>query len=234
LHTHSDWSDGSATVREMALAARERGYDYLCVTDHSGGLAIAHGLDAGRLRAQRREIERLNGELAPFRILQGVEVEVRADGGLDLDDDTLDALDIVVASVHSSLRQDRAKLTERALAAIHHPLVDILAHPTGRIVGGRPGGDFDLDAIYAAAVETGTVLEINSDPARLDLRDTHARAAIAAGCRLSIDSDAHSTGGLANVYYGVGTAQRAWAPPERVLNTLSLDDMRAALKRNRR
>jgi DNA polymerase (family 10) len=217
----------------MALAARERGYAYLGITDHSHSLAVAGGLDAARLRAQRVEIDQVNAELAPFRVLAGVEVEVRSDGALDLDDEVLASLDIVVASVHSGLRQGRAAVTERALAALRHPLVDILAHPTGRIVGGRAGGDFDMDSLYAEAARTGTLLEINSDPARLDLRDSHARAAIAAGCTLSIDSDAHSTEGLSNVFFGIGTAQRGWVPPDKVANTLPLDELLTRLKRNR-
>lgn len=232
LHAHSDWSDGTRSLREMALAARDRGHEYLAITDHSRGLAVANGLDADRLRAQRREIDQVNAEVAPFRLLQGVELEVRGDGGLDLPDDVLAELDLVVAAVHSGLGQTRERLTGRALAAIRHPLVDILAHPTGRIVGGRPGGDFDVAALVAEAARVGTVLEIDGDPARLDLRDVHAREALAAGCTLSIDSDAHSAGGLDNLAFGVGVAQRAWVPPARVLNTLPLDAMLARLKRN--
>jgi DNA polymerase (family 10) len=234
LHAHSEWSDGHATVREMAVAARERGHAYLAITDHSRGLAVANGLGPERLREQRREIDRVNAELAPFRVLQGVELEVKADGSLDLPDDVLAELDIVVAAVHTGLGQERERLTERALAAIRHPLVDVLAHPTGRIVGGRPGGDFDLDRLYAEAAATGTVLEIDGDPGRMDLRDIHARAAVAAGCTLSVDSDAHTAEGLANQTYGVGIAQRAWVPPDRVLNTLPLDEWLGRLKRNRK
>jgi DNA polymerase (family 10) len=233
LHVHSEWSDGSRTIREMAEAARERGYEYLCITDHSKSLGVANGLDAERLRAQRREIEEVNAELAPFRVLQGIELEVRSDGALDLDDDTLAALDLVIAAVHSGLRTSREKVTERALAAIRHPLVDILAHPTGRIVGGRQGGDFDMDAIYTEAAATGTVLEIDGDPSRLDLRDIHARGAVEAGCTLSIDSDAHSIEGMENVFFGIGTAQRGWVPADRVLNARPLEAMLARLKRNR-
>ena len=234
LHCHTDWSDGHATIREMAFAARERGHEYLAITDHSRGLAIANGLTPERLREQRQEIDRVNEELAPFRVLQGIELEVKADGSLDLPDDVLADLDIVVAALHSSLGQERERLTERALTAIRHPLVDILAHPTGRIVGGRPGGDFDMDRLYAEAASTGTVLEIDGEPGRMDLRDTHARAAVAAGCTLSVDSDAHDPAGLDNQTYGVGIAQRAWVPPDRVLNTLPLEELLGRLKRNRK
>lgn len=233
LHTHSEWSDGTRTIRDLALAARARGYEYLCVTDHSQSLGVANGLSPERLARQRLEIEGLADELAPFRVLQGVELEVRGDGSMDLPDVVLAKLDLVVASVHSGLRQGRERVTSRALAAIRHPLVDILAHPTGRIVGGRSGGDFDMDALYTEASRTGTVLEINSDPARLDLRDSHARAAVSHGCTVSIDSDAHSTEGLGNVFYGVAVASRAWIEPDRVLNTLPLDAVLTRLKRSR-
>ncbi len=234
LHCHTTWSDGHASVREMAVAARDRGYQWLAITDHSKGLAVANGLDGQRLREQRAEIDAVNEELAPFRVLQGIECEVRSDGRLDLDDEVLAELDLVIAAVHSSLGQPRDKLTERAIKAINHPLVDILAHPTGRIVGGRSGGDFDMDAIYAAAATAGTALEIDGDPGRMDLRDTHARAAVAAGCTLTIDTDAHSLDGLANMEIGVGIAQRGWVPPDRVLNTLTLKQLQARLKKNRK
>ncbi|MFN8542130.1 MAG: PHP domain-containing protein [Thermomicrobiales bacterium] len=227
LHMHTTWSDGTASVREMAIAARDRGYAYICVTDHTHGLGIANGLTPERLRQQRAEIERVNAQLAPFRVLQGAEVEVRADGSLDFEDEVLAGLDLVIAAVHTSLRQGRERLTERALGAIRNPYVDVLAHPTGRLVGGRAGGDFDMEAIFAEAAATGTALEIDGDPARLDLRDSHARAAIAAGCMISIDSDAHAVAGLGNVEYGVGTAQRAWVPPDRVLNALTLKQLLA-------
>ena len=232
LHAHTDWSDGSRSVLEMALAARERGHEYLAITDHSRGLGVANGLDARRLRAQREEVDEVNEELAPFRVLQGVELEVRADGSLDLPDDILAELDIVIAAIHTGLRQGRGKLTARALSAVRHPLVDVLAHPTGRIVGGREGGDFDLEALYREAAKTGTVLELDGDPGRMDLRDVHAQAAVDAGCTLSVDSDAHSTEGLGNLFFGVGVAQRAWVPPEKVINALPLEEMLAGLKRN--
>jgi DNA polymerase (family X) len=231
VHAHSVWSDGTATIREMAEAARERGYEYLALTDHSQGLGVANGLTPERIARQGEEIDRLNAELAPFRILKGIEVEVRSDGDLDLPVETLAGLDLVIASVHSGLRQGRERVTERALAALRHPLVDILAHPTGRILGGRAGGDFDLDAIYAEAARTGTALEINGQ--RFDLRDVHARAAGAAGCTISIGSDAHSIGELDAALDAVGIAQRGWVPPVAVLNALSLPEMLGRLKRRR-
>lgn len=233
LHMHTTWSDGTRTVREMALAALERGYEYICISDHSQSLGVANGLSAERLLQQRQEIDAVNAELRPFRVLQGAEMEVRGDGALDLPDKVLRSLDLVTASVHSGLRRGRESVTARALSALNHPLVDVLAHPSGRLVGGRPGGDFDMDALYAAAAQMGTALEINGDLARLDLRDTHARAAVAAGCTLTIGSDAHSTEGLVNTAYGVRLATRAWAQPEHVLNTRPLDALLGALKRNR-
>lgn len=233
LHMHTTWSDGTRTVREMALAALERGYEYICISDHSQSLGVANGLSAERLLQQRQEIDAVNAELRPFRVLQGAEMEVRGDGALDLPDEVLRSLDLVTASVHSGLRRGRESVTARALSALNHPLVDVLAHPSGRLVGGRPGGDFDMDALYAAAAQMGTALEINGDLARLDLRDTHARAAVAAGCTLTICSDAHSTEGLVNTAYGVRLATRAWAQREHVLNTRPLDALLGALKRNR-
>jgi len=232
LHVHTTWSDGSQSVREMALAARQRGYEYICISDHSQSLGVANGLSPERLVQQRLEIDAVNTELKPFRVLQGVEMEVRGDGSLDLPDDVLRSLDLVTASVHSGLRRGRESVTARALAALVHPLVDVLAHPSGRLVGGRPGGDFDMGALYAAAAQSGTALEINGDLARLDLRDTHARAAVAAGCTLTIGSDAHSIEGLANAVYGARLATRAWVSHEHVLNTRPLDALLGALKRN--
>lgn len=234
LHTHSHWSDGTRSIREMATAAIEHGYEYICITDHSQSLGVANGLNPERLAEQRKEIEKLNHELSPFRILQGVELEVRTDSKLDLPDDVLARLDIVVASVHSGLRQSAERVTERALTAINHPLVDVLAHPTGRIIGRRQGGNFDMERLFTEAADTGTVLEINGDLARLDLRDQHAHAAIAAGCLLSVDSDAHSIEGLDNVRYGVLVATRAWVEPKQVINTRKLDDLLGRLKRNQR
>lgn len=233
LHTHSTWSDGTATIRELAEAARKRGYEYVCVADHSQGPAVSHGMTPQLLRAQRVEIDAINAELAPFRVLQGVEVEVRGDGSLDMPDAALNELDLVIAAMHAGLHEDRTTLMRRARAALHHPLVDILAHPTGRIIGERPGGDFDFEILFSEAARTGTALEINGDPRRLDLRDSHARAAVSAGCTLMLSSGAHSADDLANMHYSTGIAQRAWTPPEHVVNTYPLAPLQGRLKHYR-
>lgn len=227
LHAHSNWSDGASTIEEMARAAIARGYAYLSVTDHTQSLGVANGLDERRVRAQWAEIDRLNAELAPFRLLKSAEVEIRRDGSLDLPDDVLAGMDVVVASLHSGLRGSREEATGRLLAAIRNPHVDIIAHASGRIVGGRAGADYDWEAVFSAAAETRTALEINASPERLDLRDEHARRAIAAGIMLTIDSDAHESGGLAGLHYGVAVARRAWATAEDVLNTRPLDEVLA-------
>jgi DNA polymerase (family 10) len=229
LHLHSNWSDGSGTLLEMAQAAVARDYVYLAITDHSGGLGVANGLKPERLAAQREAIEALAGD-APVRLLAGSEVEVHRDGRLDFEDDVLAALDIVVASLHSGLRQSREEFTERLLRTIRNPNVDIIAHPTGRLVERRQGADIDWPRVYSAAVETATVLEINSDPARLDMDDVRAREAAAAGALISIDSDAHHPDGLGTTRYGVGVARRAWIEPRQVVNTWPLDDVLAWLR----
>ncbi|MGN6810205.1 MAG: DNA polymerase/3'-5' exonuclease PolX [Thermomicrobiales bacterium] len=227
LHAHSTWSDGGSTIEEMARAAIARGYAYLSVSDHTQSLGVANGLDEQRIRAQWREIDRLNAELAPFRLLKSAEVEIRKDGTLDLPDAVLAELDLVVASLHTGLRGDRATVTNRLLRAIHNPHVDIIAHASGRIVGGRAGADYGWNAVFAAAAETRTALEINASPERLDLNDVHARQALDAGIVLTIDSDAHATGGLDGITYGVAVARRAWATARDVLNTRPLDDLLA-------
>lgn len=227
FHSHSTWSDGRATIAEMAAAAIERGYAYLGVSDHTHSLTVANGLDETRLRAQWLEIDRLNAELAPFRLLKSAEVEIRRDGSLDLPDSVLAELDIVIASLHSGLRGDRATVTGRILQAINNPHVDIIAHPSGRIVGGRGGADYDWDAVFAAAAATGTALEINAAPERLDLTAETARRALDAGVLLTIDCDAHSIANLDLMPFGIGVARRAWATAAQVLNTRSLDDVLA-------
>lgn len=226
LQFHTTSSDGQGTLLEMAEAARSSGLSYALVTDHSHGLGVAQGLDAEGLREQRAEIDAVNNRLnGTFRVLAGVEVEVRGDGSLDLADEILGELDLVVASIHSGLRQPREQITSRMIAAIRNPHVDIIAHPTGRLIHEREAGDLDLEAVFQAAAETGTALEINAHPARLDLGDVHVRRAIELGVTVVVNSDAHSVGGVDVLRFGVATARRGWATAADVLNTRSLDEL---------
>lgn len=231
VHCHSTWSDGRGTIEEMARAALARGYRYLAITDHSRSLGVANGLSVERLRGQRQEIEAVQARLPGIRLWSGTEMEVKADGSLDFPDEVLAELDFVVASVHTGLRQDRDTLTRRALAAIHNPYVKLLAHPSGRMLTNRPGGDFDMEAIFRAAAQTGTLLEINAAPERLDLRDAHIRRAIALGVRLAINCDAHHPADFDNLHFGIATANRGWATAEAVANTRPLEEFAALLKK---
>ena len=223
-HTHSDWTDGVDTIEVMARAARDLGHEYIVLTDHSPSLGVARGLTPDRVEAQRAEIARLNVELAPFRILHGTELEIRADATLDYPDELLAGFDVVVASIHTGRSQSGEQLTRRALAAIEHPHVDILAHPSGRIVNRRDPLPLDWPRIFEAAARTGTALEINGSP-RLDLDDSLARAAGRAGARLTVASDAHRTEELAQQHYAVDLARRAWLEPGQVLGTRSADEL---------
>lgn len=230
LHAHSTWSDGTASIRQMVAAARERGYEYHAVTDHSKALAMTNGLNAQRLREQAKEIAEVQAEFPDVKILRGIECDILRDGTLDLDDDILHELDIVIASVHSAFKLDEVAQTERMIRAITHPAVDLVAHPTGRIVGGRPGYNINIEAIIEAAHETGTALEINASE-RLDLRDTHAKMARDRGVLICIDTDAHSTRMLNNLQLGILTARRAWCQPPDVVNTKQTADLLAWLNR---
>ncbi len=239
LHSHSDWSDGVHTIEQMAEAARRRGHAYQVLSDHSQGLGIAHGLEPERVELQRSAIARLNARFADedaagrtppgavpgFRLLHGCELEVRADATLDYEDDLLARFDLVVASVHVARRQSREELTRRTLAAIRSPHVDVIAHPSGRMIGGRPDLDLDWDAVFAEAARTGTALEINGSPPRLDLAPERARRAVGAGCLLAIDSDAHRVEEFEHLRWGVDQARRAWVEPRWVLNARTLDDL---------
>ena len=237
LHGHTTWSDGKASVADMAEAARSRGYRYWAVTDHSVGLGVTMGVDAAALLAQRREIDAVNQRYAAegidFRLLQGTEVELLGDGALGLPDDVLATLDIVVASIHSGLRQERARITERCLKAVHNPYVDVLGHPTGRLLGRRPPSEIDLERVMQACAHTGTAIELNANPARLDLSADHARQAVELGCKIVINTDAHSVGQLDLMPYGIHTARRGWLRAVDVLNTRPHHELLALLKRNR-
>jgi DNA polymerase (family 10) len=242
LHSHSDWSDGTHSIEVMAEAARRRGHAYQVLTDHTQSLAIARGLFPDRVEEQRVIIAELNARFAAeeaagtappetpaggFRLLHGCELEVRADGVLDYEDDLLARFDVVVASVHVSRRQSRAELTQRTLNAIRSPHVDVIAHPSGRMIGGRDDLDLDWDVVYSEAARTGTALEMNGSPHRLDLAVERARRALEVGCILSIDSDAHKTAELDYLDWGISQARRAWVTPDRVLNTRSREELLA-------
>jgi len=225
LHAHTDWSDGVGSLAEMAEAARTRGYRYLVISDHTHSLRIAKGLTVERLEAQRVEIDALNTTWDDFKLLQGCELEIKADGSLDFPDEVLARLDLVVASVHTSLRQDPAQMAQRVLGALHDPFVDIIGHPSGRILGQRDESTVDLDAVIRTAAETGTALEVNSHPSRLDLDDAHIRQAVGQGVPIAINSDAHHPDGLDILFFGLATARRGWARAADVLNCMTLDKL---------
>jgi DNA polymerase (family 10) len=219
LHSHSTWSDGRYTIKQMAEAARERGMRVLAITDHTPSLGITRGMTTEALREQRAEIDAVQKELGDsILLLQGAEVEIRADGTLDYPDEVLATLDIAIASLHVSLRQPREQATQRLLNAIRNPHVDLIGHPTGRMIPNREGADLDMEAIFAAAAESGVALEINAYPDRLDLNDIHARRAIELGIPLSINTDAHSPKDLDMLFYGVATARRGWVEARQVIN----------------
>ena len=230
LQMHTKWSDGNNTVEEMALAAKKLGHEYICITDHTGKLAIANALDEKRILKQRKEIDKLNKKLSCIKILQGVEVNITDNGSLDMSDKVLKELDIVVASIHSGFKNPKEKVTKRMIKAMENENVDIIAHPTGRLITKRESYEIDLDAVFEAAKKTGTVMEINSYPERMDLRDAHVRAAVKAGVKLVISTDAHNTDHLHFIKLGIGTARRGWATKNDVINTRGLKDMMGGLK----
>ncbi len=234
LQCHSRWSDGGATIEQMAEAARAHGLHYIGLTDHSKGLGVARGLDRARARAQWKEIAELNARRSDFTILKSVEVEILADGSLDLDDELLSQFDLVVASTHSALKQTREKITERVVRALRHPYVDIFAHPTGRLIGSREESALDMEELFKVASETGTILEVDGTSERMDLEDVHVRRALQVGCKIVIDSDAHTPGGFDDLFWGIAMARRGWATQGDILNTLEWDELKKHLKRNRR
>jgi len=222
LQMHSTWSDGVATIEEMAKGAKERGYEYMAITDHSYSVRVANGLSEERFRMQWKEIEKLNDELSPFRILKGVELEIKSDGSLDFERKFLDEFDLVGASLHQNFKQDAAKLTERAVKALSNPSVDFLCHPTNRLIGRREGNPIDLRTVIRTAKENGKMLEIDGQPHRLDLDDVWARKAMEEEVPIVVDSDAHSVGELDNAAYAVTVARRAWLEAKDVTNTRGL------------
>jgi DNA polymerase (family 10) len=225
VHVHTTWSDGKASVLEMAEAARDRGYAYIAICDHTRSVSVVPGLDGDDVRRQGEEIARANEQLAPFRVLRGIECDILSDGRLDLPDEVLAELDWVQASVHAGQRQSRDQLTKRTLAAVEHPAVRSISHPQGRILNHRPPNDVDLEAVFAACAANGTAVETNGLPDRIDLSSELVRDAIAAGVSITCSTDAHSVRGLGNMQLAVATARRGWATAADVLNTRGVDEL---------
>lgn len=233
LHSHTTATDGTADVETMARAARDAGLEYLAITDHSQALAMANGLDEHRALAHARHIREVGERLDGIALLAGIECDIRADGTLDLAEDCLAELDLVIASVHSAFGQDEAQMTHRILCAIESPVVDVVGHPTGRLLLRRDPYKLDIEQVLQAAARTGVAMEINSQVHRLDLSDMHARLALARGVKLVISTDAHAPAGFDLLRWGVTVARRAWAEPIDVLNTQPLEAFRASLRRHR-
>ncbi len=227
LHVHSTWSDGKASIRQMALAAKALGYTYLAICDHSAAAFYANGLSAERLQQQWHEIEQLNAEGLGIRLLKGIEVDILPDGSLDYPDELLGQLELVVASVHSHFRQSRQEMTRRILRALEHPRVHILGHPTGRLLLSRPPYEVDVEAILQAAVRLGKIIELNAQPYRFDLSWKELQRARSQGLRIAINPDAHTPAELEYVEFGVRLARKALFPPEQVVNTLSAEELLA-------
>jgi DNA polymerase (family 10) len=233
LHVHTEWSDGHDSIEELALAAQYTGYQYIAITEHSVGRGIAHGLSVERLREQVAEIKALNRRLSRIRVLTGTEVDIRADGSLDLPHEILSELDIVTAAVHSAMNQSEEKMTRRVIEAIKDPDVDMIAHPTCRLIGEREPVAIDLEAVFHAAAKYNKIMEISAMPERLDLKDIHAFRARESGVKLAIGTDAHSIAHLGFMRFGVGVARRAWCEPQHILNTLPLAKLLDFLNKKR-
>lgn len=230
LHVHSNWSDGRDTLESMVHAAEARGYEYVCISDHSAGRGIAHGLNEDRLRQQIAEILELRRNAKGIRVLTGMEVDIRTDGTLDMPDEVLEQLDIVTGSIHSGMSQGQEQMTERIITAMENPNMDILGHPTGRLMPDRGPIDVDMEAVFQAALRTGTALEINAMPSRLDLKDTHVHRARELGVGLVINTDSHAPEHFSLIRFGVGVARRGWCEAGDILNTRPLPEMMKLLK----
>jgi DNA polymerase (family 10) len=233
LHTHTTASDGAHTIEQMAEAAKKLGYEFLAITDHSKSQVVANGLTAERLLKHVEAIHRADERIKGIKLLAGCEVDILADGTLDFDESVLKELDFVVASPHVALRQDSEKATARILRAIDSRYVNVIGHPTGRLINQREGLPLEFQKIFAAAAANGTALEINSGYPRLDLNDTTAKAAIESGCMLSINTDAHSIEGFEWIFFGVQVARRAWATPSNVINCMTWKQLQAFIARKR-
>jgi DNA polymerase (family 10) len=233
LHCHSHYSDGKASIAEMARAARDRGWSYIGISDHSQAAFYANGLSRQQILAQHAEIDELNATFTDFRVLKGIEADILADGQLDYDDTILDRFDYVIGSIHSRFAMNRAAMTERVLKALENPRLTILAHPTGRLLLSRDPYDIDVDAVLERAREVGAAVELNADPHRLDLDWRHLRRAKALRVQVSIGPDAHSTNGLDYMEYGIGIARKAWLEPRDALNSRSAEEVLAFARRRR-
>jgi len=230
IHSHTNWSDGRATMLEMAQGAQALGYSYLGITDHSPRITVVHGLDAERLVAQSREMAEVQKQVDGLTLLQGIEVDILEDGALDLPDAVLEILDVVIASPHVKLRQEPAAMTERMMRAVSHPHVDVIGHPTGRRPGSREGASYDFEAVFKEAARNGVALEIDCDPARLDLSPEMARMARDLGCNFFLDGDAHAPAEFAYVPMEMWMARRAGIPKDRILNFRTLDELTMAIE----
>ncbi len=231
LHVHTKRSDGSHDLDELIMEARKRGYEYIAITDHSKGLGIARGLNEERLMEEKKEIDAINKRLRGFKVLSGIEVDIRSDGSLDFSDNILQKMDIVVASIHSGFRQNREKITKRIVSALRNPYVSVIAHPTGRLLGERDPYDVDMDEILKVAQETGTAIEINAYPLRLDMNDVHTKKAKERGVPIVISTDTHVVSQFDYMSYGISIARRGWLEKEDVLNTMKYDMLMKKLRK---
>ncbi|HKV88384.1 MAG TPA: PHP domain-containing protein [Candidatus Dormibacteraeota bacterium] len=230
VHSHTNWSDGRATMLEMAQGAKALGYRYLGITDHSPRITVVHGLNAERLLAQSQEMAQVQEQVPEVTLLQGIEVDILEDGSLDLPDAVLEILDVVIASPHVKLRQEPSAMTARMMRAASHPHVDVIGHPTGRRPGSREGATYDFEAVFKEAAKHGIALEIDCDPARLDLSPEMARLALECGCSFTVDADAHAPAEFAYVPMALWMARRAGIPKDRILNFLSPDKLTRVLR----
>lgn len=233
LHVHSDWSDGNMKLEDLAAVPIGKGYRYIAVTDHSKGLGVARGLHEARVIEQKKRIDALNKKLRGFRLLAGIEINIKNDGGLDFDEEILKGFDIVVASVHSGFKQSKEQITKRILTAMKNPYVSVIGHPSGRLIGERDAYEVDMDAVLDAAAKTGTAIEINAYPLRLDLTEPYIRPAKSKGVSLAINTDSHNSGQFDNMVFGVSLARRGWLEKKDVLNTLGLDKLLVRIKKKR-
>lgn len=233
LHVHTNYSDGSHSLEELVEAARKRGYEYIAVTDHTKGLGVARGLNEEKIINELNEVRALNRKIRGFRLLMGVEVDIRSDYTLDLPDEILKQLDIVVASIHSGFRQDREQLTKRLISAVNNPYVTVIAHPTGRLIGEREAYDIDMERVLKTAAEKGRAIEINAHPLRLDLNDIYAKRAKEVGVPIAISTDTHITSQFDYMRYGVSTARRGWLEKNDIINTYSIENLIKWIKKSR-